>query len=193
MRRTLFLTVALLTFILGMTLAGVRRWIVNSLDEPAEVKVSVPPVNTSDDLTPLRIGIFIGVDGATLSADGKKFEFYEQYLDRETLVPMSPAELRELVSQLRSAGLFDEDELNTPAFISLPETFTIVIAWPDQHQRFTWITRDECRVPEKYLQILERINVDRKLELVQQFLDFNRLQKSSPTGCFKFTDPDNHH
>ena len=184
MRRTLFLTVALLTFLLGTTLAGVRRWIVNSLDEPAEVKVSMPSVDSREDLTPLRVGIFIGVDGATLSADGKKFEFYEEYLDRETLVPMSPAELSDVVKQLRSAGLFAESESNTPYFISLPQTFTIEIAWPDQHRRFTWIPGDECRVPEKYLEILERLNRNRKLAVVQEFIDHNRRRKFSRDGCF---------
>ena len=193
MRRLLFLTVALLTFLLGTTVGVVRRWIVNSLDAPAEVKISVPADNSREDLTPLRVGIFIGVDGATLSADGKTFEFYEEYLDRETLVPMSPAELSEVVNELRSSGLFEEDESNTPAFVSLPQFYTIVIAWPDHLRNFTWITRDECRVPEKYLQILERLNIDRKPEVIQQFVDINRSQESSPTGCFKFTDPDNLH
>ena len=191
MRRTLFLTVALLTFLLGTTLAGVRRWIANSQHELAEMKLSVPSVDSTEGLTPLRIGIFIGVDGATLSADGKKFEFYEDYLDRETLVPMSPAELSDLVAQLRTAGLFEEAESNSPYFISLPQTFTIEIAWPDHHRSFTWIRGDECRVPEKYLPILERFNTNRKLEVVRQFIDFNRSQESSQNGCFKFTDQDN--
>ena len=174
MQRTLLLTVALLTFCLGHTLTRVHRSLVDSLAEPAEVKVSVPPVDMRASLTPLRIGIFIGVDGATLSADSKKFAFYEDYVDRETLVPMSPVELGNLVKQLRSAGLFEEAEFNAPSFISLPQTFTFVVAWPDEQRRFTWITRDECRVPEKYLQILERLNDNLKLAVIQEFISINR-------------------
>ena len=178
MRRTLLLTVALLTFLLGTTLPGLHRWILNSLAEPAEVKVSIPPVDTHASLTPLRVGVFIGVDGVTLSADSKKFGFYEDYDDRETLVPMSPVELSNVVEQLRSAGLFEEAELNTPYFISLPQTYTIVVAWPDEHRRFTWITRDECRIPEKYLQILERLNTNLKLTVIQEFIAHNRRRAS---------------
>jgi len=193
MRRTLFPTVALLTFLLGTTLAGVRRGIVSSWDEPAEVKVSVPSVNTSESLTPQRIGIFIGVDGATLSADGKKFDFFEEYADRETLVPVSPAELSDLITQLRSAGLFEEAESNSPFAISLPQSFSIEIVWPDHQRNFTWIIGDECRVPEKYLQILERLNSNRKVEVIRKFIYYNRLLVSSPQGCFSYTDPDNSH
>ena len=193
MRRTLFPTVALLTFLLGTTLTVGRRWIVNSWNEPAEVKVSVPSVNTSESLTPLRIGVFVGVDGATFSADGKKFALYEDYLDRETLVPMSPAELSEIVTELRSSGLFEEDESHSPYFISLPQFYSIEIAWPDHHRRFIWITRDECRVPDKYLQVLERLDIDLKLDVVQRFLDDNRKVASSPEGCFSITNPDNSH
>jgi hypothetical protein len=176
MRRTLLLTVVLVTFFLGLTLTSVRRWLVDSWSEPADLKVSVPPVDMRGSLTPLRIGIFIGVDGATLSADSKKFAFYEDYADRETLVPMSPVELRTVVDELRSAGLFEEAEFNAPSFISLPQTFTIVFAWPDEQRRFTWITRDECRVPEKYLQILERLNKNLKLPVIEEFIAANRLE-----------------
>ena len=184
MRRTLFLPVAVLTFLLGITLAGAYRSFVNSLDEPAEVKISIPTGNTSETLTPLRIGIFVGVDGSTFSADGKRFEFYEDYLDREKLVPMSPAELNDLLAQLRTAGLFEEAESNSPYFISLPQIYTIVIAWPDKQRWVTWIRGDECRVPEKYLQIIERFNSHRKLDAVQEFIDHNHSQASSPNRCF---------
>ncbi|HKU74427.1 MAG TPA: hypothetical protein VJR02_10930 [Pyrinomonadaceae bacterium] len=171
MRRTLLLTVALLTFLLGTTLAMIR----NTLAEIAEVKeVSVPPFDTRESLTPLRIGIFIGVDGATLSADDKKFAFFESYEDRETLVGMSPAQLSDIVNQLRSAGLFEEAEFNTPFFVSLPQTYAIIIAWPDGYRRFIWITRDDCKVPEKYLQIFERFNRDLKLHVIQDFIAHNR-------------------
>jgi len=187
MRRTLLLITALLTFLLGTTLAMLHRWILNSLAETPEVKVSVPPFDTRESLTPLRVGIFIGVDGATLSADGKKFTFYESYDDRETLVGMSPAELSEIVNQLRSAGLFEEAEFNAPVFVSLPETYTITVAWPDESRHFTWITRNGCRVPDKYLQIFERLNDDLKLQVIQEFVAQNRLQSMSSwrSGCFQ--------
>ncbi len=194
MRRTLLLTTALLTFLLGTTLAILHRWMLDSLAETPEVKISVPPVDTRDSLTPLRIGIFIGVDGATLSADGKKFSFFESYDDRETLVGMSPTELSEIANQLRTAGLFEEAEFNTPFFVSLPQTFTIVIAWPDEHRRFTWITGDDCKVPEKYLQIFERLNNDLKLQLVQEFIAHNRwrvgLKRIEERGCVSVSGND---
>jgi hypothetical protein len=198
MRRTLLLTTALLTFLLGTTLAMLHRWILNTLAETPEVKLSVPPFDSRSSLTPLKIGIFIGVDGATLSADGKKFALYESYYDRETLVGMSPAELTDIVNQLRSAGLFEEAESNSPFFISLPQTFTITISWPDEDRRFTWITGDDCRVPEKYLQIFERLNNDLKLHVIQEFIAHNRwgvdpdeppnkdLKRSAEfRGCFR--------
>ena len=183
-RRTLLLSTVLLTFLVGTTLAMLHRWILNSLAETPEVKVSVPPFDTRESLTPLRIGIFIGVDGATLSADGKKFGFYEDYYDREVFVPISPAELRDVVHQLRSAGLFEEAELNSLFFVSLPQTFTIVVAWPDEHRRFSWIPGDECRVPERYLHILERLNDSRRLTLIQDFIRYNRRPESAALDCF---------
>ena len=175
MRQTLFLTTALLTFVLGTTLVSLQRRVLNSLSEP---EASIESVDIPDNLIPLRIGIFIGVDGATLSADGKRFGFYEDYDDREMLVPISPAELSEIVNQLRTAGLFEEAELNSPFSVSLPQIFSIEVAGPDKHRRFAWITSDECRVPEKYLEILERFNRNLKLKLIHDFVAYNRLQES---------------
>jgi hypothetical protein len=185
MRRTLLPLIALFTFALGTTLASLHLRILNILSEPAEIAIS--PLDTSESVTPLRIGIFIGVDGATLSADGKKFGFYEDYFDREVFVPISPAELRDVVHQLRSAGLFEEAEFNSPFFVSLPQTFSIVVAWADEQRRFSWIPGDECRVPEKYLQILERLNRTLKHRLIQDFIAHNRHRVSSEMkgwGCF---------
>lgn len=155
----------------------------DSLNEP---EASIESVDIPENLTPLRIGIFIGVDGTTLSADGKLFRFYEDYHDREMLVRTSPAELIEILNQLRTAGLFEEAEMNSPFFVSLPQTFSIVVAWPDRQRRVTWILGDECVVPEKYLQVLERFNRNRQLKLIQDFIAYNRGQVSSKQpllGC----------
>ena len=186
MRRTLLPLIALFTFILGTALASLQLRIVNILSEPNEIIVSPPP-HTSESVTPLRVGIFIGVDGVTLSADGKKFRFHADYYEREMFVPISPTELTDIVNQLRSAGLFEEAQLNSPFFISLPQTFTIVIAWPDEQRSFTWIPGDECRVPEQYLQILEKLNRSAKQSLIQDFIAHNRqraLAETAAAGCF---------
>ncbi len=187
MRRTVFLTTALLTFVLGTTLVSLERQLLNTLNEPPPAEASVPTADIRESVTPLRIGIFIGVDGVTLSADGKKFGFYEDYDDREILIPVSPTELSDIVGNLRSAGLFEEAEFNSPFFVSLPQTFTIVIGWPDKDRRFTWITRDECRVPEKYLEILQKFNRRFKSTLIQDFVSYSHRNVSSenpPLGCF---------
>lgn len=183
MRRILLLTTAFSTFLLGTTLATLHRWILNGLAETPEVKVIVAPFDTRESLTPLRIGIFADVDGATLSADGKKFAFFESYEDRETLVRMSPTELSDIVNQLRSAGLFEEAESNAPFVVSLPRMYTITIAWPDGQRSFNWITRDECRVPEKYLQIFERLNKDLQLLTIQEFIAHNRRRVDQGDGA----------
>ena len=174
MRRTLLLAVALFTFLLGVMLGVLHRLNLSHLDEPANIEALVHPLDYQDSLTPLRIGVFIGVDGVTFSADGNKFALYERYEDRETVVPMSPAELSDVAHELRSAGLFEEDEFNAPAFISLPQTYMIVLAWPDEVRQFIWISRDECRVPEKYLRILEELNRRDNLSLTRNFIAHNR-------------------
>jgi hypothetical protein len=50
----------------------------------------------------------------------------------------------------------------------------IIVAWADKRRRFTWITRDECRVPEKYLKIFESLNGNLKLALIHEFIAHNR-------------------
>ena len=151
-----------------------HRTVLNSLGETPHMKAVVPSLDRRDSLTPLRIGIFIGVDGVTLSADGKKFVPYEGYEDRETVVPMSPAELMDLAHDLKSAGLFEEAEFNAPIVVSLPQVYAIVLAWPDEERRFMWISRDECRIPEKYLRIFEKLNVELRLPLIKEFIAHNR-------------------
>ncbi len=75
------------------------------------------------------------------------------------MVPMSPAQLMDLAHELKSAGLFEEAEFNAPIVVSLPQVYASVLAWPDEKRRFMWISRDECRIPEKYLRIFEKLNV----------------------------------
>ena len=179
MRHLLLITVALFTFLLGTMVGVVHRLILKSFGETATMESSVPPPDYRDSLTPLRIGVFIGVDGVTLSANGKKFAPYEAYEDRETVVPMSPADLSDVARQLNSAGLFEEAEFNAPAVISLPQTYTIVIAWPDEERQFQWISRDECSVPEKYLRIFEKLNRNLELPLIRDFIAHNRRQVSA--------------
>jgi len=185
---TLLLAVSLVTFLLGTMLGVVHQSVLNSLSETPKIEALVPSLDTKDSLTPLRIGVFIGVDGVTLSADGKRFGDYEGYEDREMVVPLSPAELLDLTHELKSAGLFEEAEFNTPYFISLPQVHAIVLAWPDEERRFMWIRGDECRIPEKYLRIFERLNVDHGLPLIKEFIAYNRAQISSeaqPIKCFQ--------
>jgi hypothetical protein len=187
---TILLIVSLVTFLLGTMLGVFHQSVRNSLGETPKIEAVVPSLDSKDSLTPLRIGVFMGVDGVTFSADGKKFSDYEGYEDREMAVPMSPAELMDLAHELKSAGLFEEAEFNTPYFISLPQTYAIVLAWPDEERRFMWITRDECRIPEKYLRIFERLNVDHGLPLIKEFIAYNRVQISSesqPIKCFQVT------
>ena len=52
---------------------------------------------------------------------------------------------------------------------------------------FTWIPGDECRVPEQYLQILEKLNRSAKQSLIQDFIAHNRqraLAETAAAGCF---------
>jgi hypothetical protein len=179
MRLTLPLTIALFTLLLGTMLGVLHRSIFDSFREPAKIEPFLPSLAYRDSLTPLRIGVFIGVDGVTLSANGKKFAPYKAYEDRETIILMSPADISDLAQQLGAAGLFEEAEFNAPAFISLPQTYTIVIAWPDEQRQFTWISRDECSVPEKYLRIFQKLNRNLELPLIRDFIAHNRRQVSS--------------
>ena len=179
MRHTLLITVALFTFLLGTIVGVIHRLMLKSFGETATMESSVPPPDYRNSLTPLRIGVFIGVDGVTFSANGTKFAPYKAYEDRETVVPMSPADLSDVARQLRSAGLFEESEFNAPVSISLPQTYTIVIAWPDEERQFQWISRDECSVPEKYLRIFEKLNRNLELPLIRDFIVHNRRQVSS--------------
>jgi hypothetical protein len=174
---TILLAISTVTFLLGSMLGILHRSILNSPGEIQKIEPVGPALDRRASLTPLRIGIFIGVDSVTFSADGKKFEHYEGYEDRETLVAMSPGELMDLANRLRSAGLFEEAEFNAPMFVSLPQNFTIVIAWPDEQRRFTWIHGAECSVPEKYLEIFERLNGNLKLPLIRDFVVYNRRRQ----------------
>lgn len=174
MRRTIFLATALFTFVLGTMVEGVRSFIVKHFSETPQIEALVGPLDNQDELAPLRIGVFIGVDGVTLSADGTRFVLFDEYKDRENVVLTSAAELTDVTHQLRSAGLFEEAQSNSPTFISLPQNFSIVLAWPDKTRSFNWIPGDKCRVPEKYLRILEELNRNVHQPLLKNFIAYNR-------------------
>jgi hypothetical protein len=174
MRRVVFLGVALFTFLLGTMLGAVHSLILDSVDEAPKIQAFIPPCTTRYSLTPLRIGVFIGVDGATLSANGEKFAPYKAYEDRETIFLISPADLSDLARQLMSAGLFEEAEFNAPAVMSLPQAYTIILAWPEEVRQFTWFSGEECKVPEKYLKILETLNRNHDISLIGKFIAHNR-------------------
>jgi hypothetical protein len=122
----------------------------------------------------LRLGIFVGVDGVTFSSDNTKFNFFDDYKDREKAIMVSPGELSEIVHKLAATGLLEEKQSNSSLFISLPVNNTFYISWPDRTRQFSWIYDSECRVPEKYLSILEEVNVRYHEPLIKNFVDYNR-------------------
>ena len=183
MRRTLFIATALITFLLGTILVSVRHSSLEDVNETQQIEIAIWPPDAQEFSAPVKIGVFIGVDGVTLSADGKKFVLYEPYQDRETVVPMSPDELTELANQLRSAGLFEEAQSNAPAFVSLPQNYTIVLAWPDKIRQFNWISGYGCTVPEQYLLILEKLNRNVKHPLLKEFIAHNRPHFDQKQRC----------
>jgi len=79
-----------------------------------------------------------------------------------------------IASKFHRVLLMKEAEFNASSFVSLPQSDTIIVAWADKRRRFTWITRDECRVPEKYLKIFESLNGNLKLALIHDFIAHNR-------------------
>jgi hypothetical protein len=177
MPRTLTcLLTALFTFLVGVSIHSTHDVIAGLLREEAHNHVLIQPVAVEhqESKTPLRLGIFIGVDGVTFSTDNSKFSFFDDYRERETAIVVSSEELSDIVHQLMVAGLAKEEEC-TPSFISLPVNNTIFVAWPDGMQEFTWIGDDECRVPEKYLSVLEDVNSRHHVPLIEKFMTYNRL------------------
>ena len=171
------LLTALFTFVVGVSLQSTHSVIVELLRGEADNQLLIEPlaVEHQESKIPLRLGIFIGVDAVTFSSDNRKFNLFDDYRKRETAIVVSSEELSEIVHQLVVAGLLKEEEC-IPSFISLPVNNTIIIAWPDGMREFTWtMNGDECRVPEKYLSVLEEVNGRHHAPLIEKFITYNRL------------------
>ena len=191
MARTIsyFLT-ALLTFLVGLALYSSYRFGVELLTEEADIRSSVQAlgVDQPELQVPLRLGIFAGVDGVTFSTDNTTFNLFDDYRDREKAIIVSPDELSEVVHKLVATGLLQENHFNVPSFMSLPVDNTIRIAWADRALEFTWIYGDDCRVPEKYLSVLEELNGKHSDPLLKDFITYNRRPQSSSMALTERTE-----
>ena len=175
-----FLT-SLLTFLFGVTLYSSYRFGAELFSQDAGIRSSVQlrALDHQESQIPLRLGIFADVDGVTFSTDNTRFNLFDDYRDREKAITVSPEELSDIVDRLLAAGLLEESHVNAPLFISLPVANTIMIAWPDRVRQFTWVYGDECRVPEKYLSVLEDVNARHRVMLLKDFITYNRRPRSS--------------
>ena len=167
------LLTALFTFLVGVALYSTHSLIVELLPREADNQQLIQPLPVEHQESPLRLGIFAGVDGVTFSCDNSRFNLFDDYTERETVIMVSPAELSEMVRKLTAAGLLKE-EVCIPSFISLPVNNTIIIAWPGEIREFTWIYADGCRVPEKYLSVLEEVTRRHHAPLIEEFITYNR-------------------
>jgi hypothetical protein len=176
LRITTYFLTALFTFLAGVAIYSTYHFGVELLSDEAfnHPSVQVPPVDQPQLQVPLRLGIFVGVDGTTFSSDNTKFDFFDDYKDREKVIIVSAAELSDIVGKLAAAGLLEEKQSNSSYFVSLPVDNTFYISWADRIRMFTWIHDSECRVPEKYLSILEEVNVRHHDPLITNFVDYNR-------------------
>ena len=170
------LLTALFTFLVGLSLHSKHAVIVELLPGDAHDQLLIEPLAIEEQTSemPLRLGIFIGVDAVTFSSDNSKFNLFDDYRSRETPILISSEELSKTVQQLIRAGLLNEEGC-TPSFVSLPVNQTIIVAWPNGMRAFTWIRGDECRVPEKYLTVLEEVNSRHHAPLIEEFITYNRL------------------
>jgi hypothetical protein len=175
-----YLLTALFTFLVGVALHSSYRFGVDPQPAEAEIQTSfqIPPVDQQTFQVPLRVGIFAGVDGVTFSTDNSRFNLFDDYREREIAIMVPPEELTEMVHKLMAAGLLDERQWNSSFAISLPVNNTIMIAWPDKVRTFTWIHDNECRVPEKYLSVLEEVNVRYGARLIKDLITYNRRARS---------------
>ncbi len=154
------------------------------LFSPGEAAQLQPPsVDSWDSHPPFRVGLFIGVEGVTLSADASKFNLYDAHKDDEATLLVSQDEVSDIVGKLVATGLLEEAEMNSPAVVSSPQNYTMIVAWPDRTREFNWTVRDECRVPEKYLSILEEVNNRRMVPLITRFFNHNRRGLFSINGA----------
>src|SRR4029453_12110921 len=147
MSRTIacFLT-ALFTFLTGLAI----YWHQFSVELLSDEAINRPALQISaldhrELQVPLRLGIFVGVDGVTFSSDNTKFNFFDDCKDREKAIMVSPAELSEIDHKLAAAGLLEEKQSNSSFFVSLPVDNTFYISWPDRTRHFSWIYDSECR------------------------------------------------
>jgi hypothetical protein len=172
---TYFLT-ALFTFFVGVAIYSSYPFGFEPSSEEAinRSSVQISPVDQQELQVPLRLGIFAGVDGVTFSRDNGKFNFFDDYRDREKAIMVSAEELSEIVQKLLEAGLLEEGQWNSSFAVSLPVDNTFYISWPDRIRRFSWIHDSECRVPEKYLSVLEEVNFRHHDPLIKKFIDYNR-------------------
>lgn len=172
LRTIAYVLTALFTFLAGVAIySSVEPSSLGPINHPS---VPVSPVDHPESQLPLRLGIFVAVDGVTFSTDNTKFNLFEEYTDRERAIVVSQAELSEIVHKFAAAGLLEERQWNSSFFISLPVDNTFYISWPDRMRQFSWIHDSECRVPEKYLSILEELNLKHPDPLIKDFVDYNR-------------------
>jgi hypothetical protein len=172
-----YLLTAALTFLVGVALNSAYHF---GVEPESEIQTSfqISPVDQRSFQVPLRVGIFVGVDGVTFSIDNSGFNLFDDYRERESVIVVPQEELSEMVHQLIAAGLLEERQSNSSFAISLPVNNTIMIAWPDRVRTFTWIHDNECRVPEKYLSVLEEVNVRYRVPLIQDLITYNRRAPS---------------
>ena len=173
-----YLLTAVLTFLVGVALHSAYRFGVEPQAAEIQTSFQIPPVEQQSFQVPLRVGIFAGVDGVTFSIDNSRFNLFDDYSERENVIMVPPEELFEMVHKLMAAGLLEERQWNSSFAISLPVNNTIMIAWPDRVRTFTWIHDNECRVPEKYLSVLEEVNVRYRVPLIQDLITYNRRAPS---------------
>ncbi len=127
---------------------------------------------------PLRIGLFVGVDGVTYSSDGSKFGLYGKYADRELVRKVPAEELVRLVSRLTEAGLLNEKPPRLDVMKIPPQTYEVRIQWADHEYHCRWYHSHHCvggcHVPSKYLDILDDVPVSWRADLPRKFVDQNR-------------------
>jgi hypothetical protein len=174
----------LLALAAGLAVYQIYRYRVILFSSGEAAHFQPPSVEGWDSYPPIRLGVFIGVEGVTFSADGSKFNMYDDHKDQETAVLVSQDELSDIVGKLVAAGLLEEKEMNSPLVFSLPLDDTIIVAWPDETREFSWIVRDECRVPERYLFILDEVNSRRNVPLIRRVLNHNRPELFPIEGAF---------
>jgi hypothetical protein len=149
-----------------------KIWLPNS--SPARVALGAQS-SPSTNAPPVRIGLFIGVDGVTYSCDGSRFDLYREYRDRESMTNVSTSELARVVSRLTEAGLLNEKSRGLGGTITIPaQTLEIRIQWPGREFHCTWFWRPGSQVPGKYLDILDDVPASWKTEFLRKFVDANR-------------------